>query len=66
VFVSTKRPQLCLCSFGDTLAVSVSSQLADTGIQRHFFRQLTEMGISIQVVSNLEQYNEEETAYAAV
>lgn len=66
VFVSTKRPQLCLCSFGDTLAVSVSSQLADTGIQRHFFRQLTEMGISVQVVSNLEQYNEEETAYAAV
>lgn len=56
VFLSTKRPQLCVCSFGDTLAVSVSSPFADTGIQRRFFRGLAEMGISVQVVSNLEQY----------
>ncbi|GHU93545.1 hypothetical protein FACS1894208_03190 [Clostridia bacterium] len=55
VFVSTKRPQLCLCSFGDTLAVSVSSPLADTGIQRRFFRRLAETGTSVRVISNLEQ-----------
>ncbi|WP_283606996.1 hypothetical protein [Faecalispora anaeroviscerum] len=66
VFVSTKRPQLCVCSFGDTLAISVSSPFADTGIQRCFFRQLTEMGISVQVISNLEQCDGEEKSYAAV
>lgn len=66
VFVSTKRPQLCLCSFGDTLAISVSSQLTDTGIQRRFFRRLTEMGILVQVVSNLEQYSTEEAPHAQV
>lgn len=66
MFLSTKRPQLCLCSFGDTLAISVSSPLVDTGIQRHFFRRLAEMGVSVQVVSNLEQLNGEETAYASV
>ena len=57
VFLCTRRPQLCLCSFGDTLAISVSSPLVDTGFQRRFFRRLTEMGISVQVVSNLEQTN---------
>ncbi|GHU72779.1 hypothetical protein AGMMS49992_09470 [Clostridia bacterium] len=53
--VSTKRPQLCLCTFGDTLAVSMSSPMTDTGIQRWFFRKLTEMGIAVQITSNLEQ-----------
>jgi len=66
LFVSTKRPQLCVCSFQDTLAISVSSPLIDTGIQRRFFRQLAQMGISIQVVSNLEQLDEEETVNATV
>ena len=66
VFASTKRPQLCVCSFGDTLAISVSSPLVDTGIQRRFFRRLAEMGISVQVVSNLEQLNGEKSAYATV
>ena len=55
VFLSTGRPQLCVCSFNDALAISVSSPLADTGIQRRFFRGFAEMGISVQVVSNLEQ-----------
>lgn len=66
VFLSTKRPQLCVCSFDDTLAISMSSPLIDTGIQRRFFRQLTLMEISVQVVSNLEQLNGEETTYATV
>lgn len=66
VFLSTKRPQMCLCSFGDTLAISVSSPFEDSGIQRRFFRQLVEMGISVQVVSNLEQQSGEETAYASM
>jgi hypothetical protein len=55
VFLSTKRPQLCLCTFGDTLAVSVSSPLKDSGLERRFFRRLAKMGIAVQIVSNLEQ-----------
>lgn len=60
VFVSTKRPQFCLCSFGDTLSVSISSPLADTGLQMRFFRKLTGMGLNVRIVSNLEQISGEE------
>ena len=66
VFLCAKRPQLCLCSFGDTLAISVSSPLVDTGIQRRFFRSLTGLGIPLQVVSNLEQGGREEVSHASV
>jgi hypothetical protein len=66
VLISTKRPQMCLCSFADTLAVSVSSPLADTGVQRRFFRRITEMGIAVQIVSNLEQTREEEASHVAL
>jgi hypothetical protein len=64
VFLSAKRPQLCLCSFGDTLSVSVSSPLADTGFQRRFFRSLTDLGFSVQMVSNLEQIRRGEEFHA--
>jgi hypothetical protein len=66
VLISTKRPQMCLCSFADTLAVSVSSPLADTGVQRRFFRRITEMGISVQIISNLEQTPGEDISHAAL
>jgi hypothetical protein len=66
VFISTKRPQMCLCSFGDTLAVSISSPFVETGIQRRFFRRITEMGISVQIVSNLEQTQGKEAAHVAL
>ncbi|MDY4082586.1 MAG: hypothetical protein SOY97_13280 [Candidatus Metalachnospira sp.] len=58
-FVSTKRPQICLCTFGDILAVGISSPLVNKGIEQQFFRRLTDMGIGIQVISNLEQFNVE-------
>lgn len=66
VCFGTKRPQVCLCSFGDTLAVSVSSPLADTGVQRRLFRRLTALGIEIQVVSNLAQLSGEGEFHAPV
>ena len=66
VFLSTSRPQFCMCSFGDTLAISVSSPFADTEIQRRFFRGLTEMGIPVRVVSNLEQLTGEEVSDASL
>ncbi|MDR2132218.1 MAG: hypothetical protein LBP30_02605 [Clostridiales Family XIII bacterium] len=55
VFPGTSRPQVCLCAFEDTLAISVSSPLRDTGLQRRFFRGLTGMGIPVRVISNLER-----------
>ncbi len=61
VIFSTKHPQICLCSFGDTLAISYSSQLESTDIPRCFFQRLADMGIEIQISSNLEQTKEEET-----
>lgn len=66
VYFSTKRPQLCLCSFGDTLSISVSSPLMDTGVQRRFFRRLATLGIGMRVVSNQEQLYGEEASHAAL
>lgn len=66
VFVSTKRPQICLCSFEDTLALSFSSPLASTDLQRRFFRKLTTMGIKVEIVSNLEQILGKETTYVTL
>ncbi len=60
IIFSTKHPQVCLCSFGDTLAVSYSSQLKSTNIPRCFFQRLANMGIDVQISSNLEQMKEEE------
>lgn len=61
-FVSTRHPQICLCSFGDTLAISYSSKLESTDLPRCFFRRLTDMGIDIEINSNLEQSEEEADA----
>lgn len=55
VFLHTKRPQICLCSYEDKLAVSFSSPLVSTDVQRCFFRRLTELGMSVEIASNLEQ-----------
>ena len=59
VMFSNRHPQICLCSFGDTLAISYSSQLEGADIPRCFFRRLAEMGIEIQISSNLERMEEE-------
>ena len=61
VIFSTSHPQICLCSFGDTLAISYSSRLKSTDIPRCFFQRLANMGINIQISSNLEQRKGDET-----
>lgn len=66
VYLSTKRPQICLCSFGDTLAVGFSSPYVDTGVQRVFFRALSAMGIPVEIASNFEDQQDEEGSYAQV
>lgn len=62
VMVSTRRPQICLCSLGDTLTISYSSQFESTDIPRCFFRRLADLGIGIKINSNLELPEEEADA----
>lgn len=53
VAVSTQRPQICVCTFGDEMTLCVSSPLASTRVQRNFFRRIQKLGIPVSVVSNL-------------
>lgn len=55
VFVSTKRMQVCLCSYGDRLTMGFSAPFVDTSVQRYFFRQLTEMGIDVELTANVQE-----------
>lgn len=52
VFVSTNKLQICMCSFGENMAVSFTSPFSDTDIQRRFFRTLTGMGIPVEIAAN--------------
>ena len=37
VFTSARRPQICMCSYGDNLTISFTSPYIDTDIQKDFF-----------------------------
>nr|WP_319488801.1 hypothetical protein [uncultured Caproiciproducens sp.] len=52
VFVSTKKVQICMCSFGDHLTISFTSPFVSAEIQKNFFRTLTEMGIFVELAAN--------------
>lgn len=52
VFASTRRLQICLCSFGDLLTMSFSSVFVNTEVQRRFFRILSDMGIELTISAN--------------
>jgi len=52
VFCSTEKLQVCICSYEDTMNISITSPFVSTDIQRNFFRQLTEMGIAVIITSN--------------
>ena len=54
-FLAMSKGQLLkatVCSYGDTLAVTFSSVLAQTHIQRTFFRQLAADGLEVVIESN--------------
>lgn len=53
VFTSARRPQICICSFGDNLVISFTSPFVDTDIQKSFFQTLTQKGIHIEIATNL-------------
>jgi len=52
VFVSTKKVQICMCSYGDNLTISFTTPFVNAEIQKHFFRTLTKMGIAVQIAAN--------------
>ena len=52
VFVSTDKLQACVCSYGGELTVSFTSAFRSTNVQKHFFRQLTQAGIPVEIQSN--------------
>ncbi|MCL1916712.1 MAG: hypothetical protein FWG14_00095 [Peptococcaceae bacterium] len=52
VFSSTKTLQVCLCSYENTMNISFTSPLVSTDIQRSFFRQLSQMGIAVEITAN--------------
>ncbi|MBH1940081.1 hypothetical protein I5677_04120 [Mobilitalea sibirica] len=54
-FTSAKRPQICICSFGNNLVISFASPFVGTDIQKNFFRMLSQEGISITVASNTKE-----------
>lgn len=54
-FTSTKRPQICMCSFKDRLVISFASPFIGTDIQKNYFRMLSNEGIEIAVSSNIKE-----------
>lgn len=49
---SVRRPQICMCSYGDNLVISFTSPYQDTDIQRIFFQFLSKREIEIEISSN--------------
>lgn len=58
VFLSTKRLQACMSSFGDNFVITFTTPLASTDVQRNFFRILTGMGLEAAVTTNLAEFEE--------
>lgn len=52
LFLSTRRMQVCLCSYADQLTITFSTPFVDTSVQRYFFRMLSEMGVEVEITSN--------------
>ena len=49
----TQKLQACVCSFNDNLSISFTSAFTSCDIQRSFFRQLTALGIEVEITTNL-------------
>lgn len=54
VFSSSRKLQICLCSYEDNMVISFTSSYLGTDVQRCFFRSLAGMGAEIEISTNLE------------
>ena len=52
VFSSTRRLQICMCSFEDELTISFTSPFVSAGIPRSFFRSLARLGLEVEISTN--------------
>ena len=55
VFVSTKTMQIAACSFEDAFVISIATALYYRDLPKRFFRHMADMGLSIEIATNLEQ-----------
>ena len=62
VFVSTRRIQVCMCSFGDKLTASFTAPFVSMDVQKYFFRFLTDMGVPVEIAANRPDGMEKEGA----
>lgn len=51
---ATNKMQLCVCSFGDKISLSLTSPYTNTNIQRRFFRHLQALDGDLCIESNLQ------------
>ena len=51
---ATNKMQLCVCSFGDKISLSLTSPYTNTNIQRRFFRHLQTLDSTLCIESNLQ------------
>lgn len=59
--VSTKKVQIGMCSFGDTMRISLTSSFTQVPVERRFFRMLAREGIRVCVTGNREEVSANET-----
>lgn len=55
IYTGTDGMQVCSCSFGGRLTLGFSSQFISSDIEMLFFRKLADMGINIEITSNIEE-----------
>lgn len=53
IFTGTSRQQICICTCGDVLSIAFSSKFVNQDIQCRLFRRLAELGVDVEVSSNL-------------
>lgn len=59
VLSSTRRLQMCMCSYNDNMMIGVTAPFINTDIQRCFFRTLSGLGLDIELFTNLGQGDEQ-------
>ena len=62
IFLSTDKEQACSISYNGWFRMTFTSPFEQTQIQKHFFRQLSQMGLEVYIESNeLDEQMEEDT-----
>lgn len=52
IYTSVRRPQLCICSYGDKLSISFISPYNNSEIQKTFFRALSKKELQVTIRAN--------------